>query len=44
VPGTPVKLIWTRENDTTHDFYRPPCLHLMRAVVDGGRLRRSAPR
>ena len=31
VPGTPVKLIWTREDDTTHDFYRPPCLHLMRA-------------
>ncbi len=38
MPGTPVKLIWTRENDTTHDFYRPPCLYLMRALVDRGRV------
>ena len=36
VPGTPVKLIWSREEDTTHDFYRPPSLHVLRGRVDGG--------
>jgi CO/xanthine dehydrogenase Mo-binding subunit len=36
VPGTPVKLIWSRPEDVQHDFYRPPSLHLMRgAVADG---------
>jgi len=38
MPGTPVKLIWTREDDTTHDFYRPPSLHHMRATLDHGRI------
>ena len=36
MPGTPVKLIWSREDDTTHDFYRPPSVHLMRGVVEPG--------
>jgi len=28
----PVKVVWTREDDTTHDYYRPPA----RDVVAGG--------
>jgi isoquinoline 1-oxidoreductase subunit beta len=38
VPGTPVKLIWTRPQDTQQDFYRPPSLHVMRGAVSNGRL------
>jgi len=38
IPGTPVKLIWSREEDVTHDFYRPPSLHRLRAVIDAGRI------
>ncbi|KDP89502.1 aldehyde oxidase [Cupriavidus sp. SK-3] len=38
MPGTPVKLIWSREEDTAHDFYRPPSLHLMRATLQDGRV------
>lgn len=38
LPGTPVKLIWSREEDVTHDFYRPPSLHLLRGRVADGRI------
>ena len=38
VPGTPVKLIWTREDDVTHDFYRPPSLHLLSGALESGRI------
>ncbi len=33
--GRPVKLIWTREDDMQHDFYRPMSLHQVDGVVDG---------
>jgi isoquinoline 1-oxidoreductase beta subunit len=34
--GAPVKLIWSREEDMTHDAYRPAMLHRVAAVLDGG--------
>jgi isoquinoline 1-oxidoreductase beta subunit len=32
--GRPVQLIWTREDDTTHDVYRPAALARFRASLD----------
>ncbi len=32
--GRPVKLIWSREEDMTHDAYRPAMLHRISAVLD----------
>jgi isoquinoline 1-oxidoreductase beta subunit len=32
--GAPVKVIWTRGDDITHDFYRPISRHSMRAGFD----------
>lgn len=34
VTGKPVQLVWTREDDMTHDFYRPATCHRMRGAVD----------
>jgi len=34
LPGTPVKLLWTREEDTTHDVYHPVTQCKMRAAFD----------
>ena len=32
--STPVQLVWTREDDMTHDFYRPSGMRRMRGAVD----------
>jgi len=35
-PGIPIKTIWSREEDMTHDFYRPVSQCRMAAGIDGG--------
>ena len=34
LPGVPVQTCWTREQDTTHDLYRPPCVARYQAGLD----------
>ena len=39
LPGVPVQTLWSREQDSTHDFYRPPCVARYQAGFDAqGRL------
>jgi isoquinoline 1-oxidoreductase beta subunit len=35
-PGVPVKVLWSREEDMTHDFYHPIAMAKMSAGIDGG--------
>lgn len=32
--GKPVKVVWSREDDMTHDFYRPMTYNVLRGAVD----------
>ena len=34
LPGQPVQTFWTREQDMTHDMYRPPCVARYEAGFD----------
>ena len=33
--GAPVKVVWSREDDLAHDFYRPAAVHRLVAAFDG---------
>jgi isoquinoline 1-oxidoreductase beta subunit len=37
VPGTPVQVTWSREEDMTHDFYRPGAIARLRGGVKEGK-------
>jgi isoquinoline 1-oxidoreductase beta subunit len=34
--GAPVQVVWSREDDMRHDYYRPAGLYRLRAGIDGG--------
>jgi isoquinoline 1-oxidoreductase beta subunit len=36
--GATVKVVWTREDDIRHDYYRPVSLHRLRASHDGSKV------
>lgn len=37
MPGTPIQLTWTREEDMTHDFFRPAAIGRFRGAVRDGK-------
>jgi isoquinoline 1-oxidoreductase subunit beta len=37
VVGAPVQVVWSRDDDLRHDYYRPAGLHHVRAAIDGDR-------
>ncbi|MCU4653661.1 molybdopterin-dependent oxidoreductase [Roseibacterium sp. SDUM158016] len=36
MPGAPVQVTWSREEDMRHDFYRPAAVARMRGIIRGG--------
>ncbi|MDP6404578.1 MAG: molybdopterin-dependent oxidoreductase [Alphaproteobacteria bacterium] len=38
LPGKPIKLLWSREEDIQHDMYRPAAVSRFRATLSGGRV------
>ncbi len=38
MPGTPVQVTWSREEDMRHDHYRPGAIARMAARLDGGKV------
>lgn len=32
--GRPVKVVWSREDDIRHDYFRPPSAHRLEAILD----------
>src|SRR6266576_1875621 len=38
ISGKPVMVLWTREDDMQHDFYRPASYHKMQGAVEQGKV------
>lgn len=38
IPGTPVHLVWTREDDIHHGYFQAASVHRMRAGLEDGRI------